>query len=71
MHSRHDAKTTTKTAREKFLASFLAKVDPRHELPEAERPPRQGRQAGTLHPLGLSVQQGARRRLAAGGARVS
>lgn len=37
MHSRHSAVETTAKARASFLASFEALVDPRHELPVAER----------------------------------
>jgi hypothetical protein len=36
-HSRHDPKERTRAARDKFEQRFIDEVDPKRELPEAER----------------------------------
>lgn len=37
LHAKRSAQETTEAARAAFLATFLDRVDPRRELPEAER----------------------------------
>ena len=67
MHSRHDARETTASARAKFLAQFEDQVDPDRVLPEAERLRRaeHARKAYMLRLAYKSVQ--ARRARKAGG----
>lgn len=36
-HAKHDVRDTTRAARDAFLRRFENEVDPRRELPEAER----------------------------------